>query len=446
MSGWKTIILFNSIAMLLILLHAFTGKSLPPPPGKTVVTFWQPFGGKTLNEMRRLAETFNKSHPNIEVRTQYIPHSPSADRKLFMAIAAGIPPDCVITSGQKACEWALRGIFLPLDEKMRTHNVRNEDFWGPCAKQCQYDGKTYALTYCADPNFALFWNKDVFREEGMLEQGPPRTLEELDTMARRLTKRDANGRYVRIGFIPWSISNFANSLFTWGWAFGGEFFDEQTNRITCADDPQVLEALYWMKSYADEYGFEAINAFSEGFGDETDNPFARGKLALAGGYISNVRLFKQYAPDLDYGAVSIPYPEKMGFDHSAWMGGFVAGIPYGAQHPDAAFEFLKWICTDPEVGRSMLQTTGQFPGYKASAPLDLIKGNEKLERFYTILQTTRHQRPVMPAQAFYMLALDRAVSDVFNGRATPEDALRNAQIATQKELDRVLMKKKALPK
>ncbi len=422
----------------LFVLHGLTGEPPKPPEGKVIIDFWQPWPGDDGKELRRLIEEFNRSQDAIYVRTLYVPHNPASNQKLFMSISAGIPPDCTIVGGPQVCEWAARGAILALDDLMAKYGVRNEDFWEPCWRQCRFRGKTYALTYCADPNFALFWNRAAFREAGLLEQGPPKTLEELDRVARLLTQRNAQGRLTRIGFIPWNVFGYPNSIFTWGWAFGGEFYDTEKERITCGEGPHVLEALKWMKSYADEYGFEAINSFAEGFGDETDNPFIRGKIAMAAGHISNLRFFKKYAPDLDYGAAPFPYPERMGFDHSAWMGGWCVGIPRGSRHPEEAFRFMRWLCSSPEAGRSMVLTTGQFPGFKETSAKDLVKEDAKMAIFYEILQNTKHQRPVMPAQGYFMGVLDHAVSDVLNDLKTPEQALMDAQRDTQKELDRVL--------
>ena len=388
-------------------------------------------------------DVFNQGNPNIHVRLLYVPNNLSSNQKLFLSISAGMPPDCTFVDGPQVCEWAARGAIESLDDFMAKHGVRNEDFWGPCVRQNQFRGKTYALTYCADPNFAFFWNKEQFRAAGMLEGGPPKTLEDLDRMARALTATYANGRITRIGFIPWNVFGYANSIFTWGWAFGGEFYDPETQRITCGEDPHILEAARWMKSYADEYGFEKINSFAEGFGDQEDNPFIRGKIAMAAGHVSNIKLFQKYAPDLDYGACPFPYPARMGSDHSAWMGGWCMSVPRGSRHPDEAFQFIRWLCTDAEAGKSMIATTGTFPGYIHSAGFDLVKGNEKLEIFYDILKNTQHQRPVMPAQAKFMGALDRAISYVLNRLKPPEQALLDAQTDTQKELDRVLKKKPA---
>jgi len=434
----RTISLFALIALVLGGLHAFTGRPPTAPEGKTIMDLWYPWIGPDGEAMRRLVDVFNKNQNSIFVRTLFVPDKLSSNQKLFLSVAAGTPPDCAFVDGTQVCEWAARGAIQPLDDLMARYGVQKDDFWEPCVRQCQFRGKTYAITYCADPNFAFLWNKKVFAEAGMLEAGPPRTIEELDQKARALTAYDSRGRITRIGCIPWSVFGYANSIFTWGWAFGGNFYDDQTGRIICGEDPGVLEALKWMKSYADEYGFEKVNSFSEGFGAEADNPFIRGKIAMAVGHVINIRLFKQYAPDLDYGVTSMPYPARMGFDHSAWFGGWGMGIPRGAESPDAAFQFMKWLCTSAEGGRSMIAMTGMFPGYKRSAGFELVKGNAKLEIFYGILQNTRHQRPVMPAQAYFMGALDRAVVDTLTYAKTPEQALRDAQMETQRELDRVM--------
>jgi ABC-type glycerol-3-phosphate transport system substrate-binding protein len=439
LSWIKTPLLLCGIAAVLYALLSATGTPPVPPPGKTILNVWHPWPGESGEEFRRLIDEFNKANPNVIVRLLYVPNNLSSNQKLFLSISAGMPPDCTFVDGPQVCEWAAREAILPLDDLMEKYGIRNEEFWGPCWRQNQFLGKTYALTYCADPNFAFFWNREVFREAGILEGGPPKTLEDLDRIARALTKIGPNGRVTRIGFIPWNVFGYANSTFTWGWAFGGEFCNETNDRITCGNDPHILEAVRWMKSYADEYGFEKINSFAEGFGDQADNPFIRGKIAMAAGHVSNIQLFKKYAPDLDYGAVPFPYPAKMGSDQSAWMGGWCMAIPRGSKKREEAFRFIKWICTSEAAGRSMIATTGTFPGYINSPAFDLVKGNDKLEVFYNVLKNTQHQRPVMPAQAYFMGALDRAIMNILNDMKTPEDALMYAQTETQKELDRVMV-------
>lgn len=434
----RTFLVLACIAAVLAILYSLTGAPPSPPAGKVIINVWHPWAGDQGEEFRNLIARFNQTNPRIFVRLLYVPNNLSSNQKLFLSISAGEPPDCTFVDGPQVCEWAARGAIVPLDDLMAKNGVRNEDFWEPCWRQNQFLEKTYAVTFCADPNFAFFWHKDAFREAGVLDQGAPKTIEQMDALAEKTTAYGDNGRMKRIGFIPWGVFGLANSIFTWGWAFGGEFYDPATDRVTCGDDPHILEAVRWMMTYADKYGFEKINSFAEGFGDQADNPFIRGKMAMAAGHASNVRMFQKFAPNLDYGVESFPYPSRMGSDQSAWMGGWCLAIPRGSRHPEASFELMQWLCTSPDAGEAMIKTMGTYPGYMKSPAFDLVNANPKQQVFYEVLKNTRHQRPVMPAQAFYMGALERAMSDILNRLRTPEDALMKAQRDTQKELDRVM--------
>ena len=79
-----------------------------------------------------------------------------------------------------------------------------------------------------------------------------------------------------------------------------------------------------------------------------------------------------------------------------------------------------------------------FPGYKRSAFLKNLPAN--IKPFYPILQSTEHQRPVTPAEDYYMGALDREVSNALYGKKTPKQALTDATNDVQKYLNGLLKK------
>ena len=114
---------------------------------------------------------------------------------------------------------------------------------------------------------------------------PPATLADLDRWNRTLTKvrhTGAGDQVERIGLVPWGIYGNANSLFTWGWAFGGEFYDAEHQRLT-ADQPRVVAALEWMVA-ATKPGFfplrvscierESVDVLSFSLQATDDRPFA----------------------------------------------------------------------------------------------------------------------------------------------------------------------------
>jgi multiple sugar transport system substrate-binding protein len=435
----QTIAVIAVAAALVLGTYSLTGKSESVMDGRTVLHLWHPWGGPTGDEFRKFLLQYNATNKTSYIDGLFTPNDLSANQKFFLSVAGGSPPEITFVDGPQVAEWAARGALEPLDDLMAEFGVSNSDFWEPCARENQYRGKTYALTYCADPNFALAWNKDLFKKAGLDPERPPRTLQEMDDMAAKLTTFDARGDIDTIGLIPWGVYGSENSMFTWGWCFGGEFFDPESNQVTCTS-PGVLRALRWMLSYANKYDIVKIASFQQSqqaFGTGPLDPFLTGKVAFLPVHIITVRLYEKYKPDLDYGLAPLPSltPETAG--SGSWVGGWCIGIPKGSKHRKEAFEFMEWLCCSDEGTVSSYNTTGSFPGFMRSAVLAEAEKDPKRKIFLDILKHTKHQRPVMPAQAYYMGALRRTVDNVLRGIQEPEAALKEVQDLTQKELERV---------
>ena len=112
------------------------------------------------------------------------------------------------------------------------------------------DGKHFRLKD-VDPNDTLWLkaeDKPKAKEaltmgvEALAEVAFAAASEEARPILTGVLTRFEGDRLVRIGLVPWGVYGRANSLFTWGWAFGGEFYDAAQGRVT-ATDPDVVRAL-----------------------------------------------------------------------------------------------------------------------------------------------------------------------------------------------------------
>ena len=410
-----------------------TDRSVGSKKGDVVeITVWHPWGGVQKEKLDQVVDAFNKSHPTIRVRSLFTPNDLSNNQKFFTAVAANKPPDATFVDGQQTAAWAEQGALESLDKWASRDGIKRADYFAPCWDQNTYKGHTWALTYCADPNFAFVWNKKMFREVGLDPEKPPRTIADVDRYNAIITKI-SGGKIVRIGIIPWNQFGGANSIFTWGWVFGGDFYNPASRKIT-SDDPRVVKAMEWMVGYARKYGVSRVNAFTSGFGSREQNPFYIGIVAMECLHISQIEDIAEYAPNLDYGITYIPAPAG-GEQHSSWVGGWCLAIPKGSRHPRAAWEFIKWCCRDPKGTATVGKIQALFPGYRKSPYFDTIRHKEGYGQFVQILEECRHQRPVMPAQAFYMNSLNRAVDNAIYGKLTPRQALVAAAKETQAELN-----------
>ena len=425
-----------------LLMHGCTGhergESSNSSP-RRVITMWHPWGGTQSQAIEAVVSAFEKAHPGTEVRPLFTPNNLSNNQKFFTSVAAKRPPDVIFVDGPQVAEWAEQGALTPLDDWIAAEGISVDDYFVPCWRQNEYRGRVWAMTYCADPNFAFVWNKEDFRKAGLDPSLPPTSIPQMDQYVRTLNKRQGEGprrKLVRIGLIPWGQYGSANSLFTWGWAFGGSFYDPERHLVTC-DDPRIVKALEWMCSYARDFDIDKIASLQAGFGTAELNPLYVGKLSMGCLHISGIEDIRKYAPSLEYGMTYIPAPPG-GEQHSSWVGGWCMAIPKGCRHPKEAWELIRWMCADAEGTTIVAKETGLFPGYRKSPYLEAVRDKPGYGMFLKILEECRHQRPVMPAQAYYMGALQRAVDDAIYGKKSPRQALIDARIETQRELDLVL--------
>jgi ABC-type glycerol-3-phosphate transport system substrate-binding protein len=123
---------------------------------------------------------------------------------------------------------------------------------------------------------------------------------------------------------------------------------------------------------------------------------------------------------------------------SSWVGGWCISLPKGAKNQELGFEFIRWLCHDAEGTATVGRATGLFPGMRRSPYFDEVRNKRYYSTFLQILEDCRHQRPVMPVQAFYMRQMQRAVDAAVYKQKTPKQALHEAQVTTQRELDLIL--------
>ena len=401
------------------------------------IEVWYPYSGTTVQNFLGLFTDFQKSHPGITIKGTFASNDLSSNQKLFAAVSAGLPPDVTWVDGPECAGWGFRGILQPIDKYMQKDGLKQADFWPPTWKEIQYNGHFWALPYTADPNFGFYWNKQLFAAKGI--KNAPTTFDEMNRLGQELTVVK-NGNIQQVGLLPWNVYGYANSMVTWGWVFGGSFFDQATNKVT-ANDPRIVAALEWMVSFAKKYDITKFASFIAPYGGQSNlqlgQVFALGKLAMQPLGPWEIPNIKQFNPSLPYGITQMPAYKNL--PSSSWVGGWCVGIPKGAKNPDAAWQFIKWICASNEGTSKAGNAVADFPGYKSSSFFK-SKLPGALEQFYPILKGTQHQRPVTPAEDYYMGQLTNEVGNALYGKKTPKQALTDVTKSVQSYLNGILKK------
>jgi multiple sugar transport system substrate-binding protein len=226
-----------------------------------------------------------------------------------------------------------------LDPYMQRDGISRDHWIKVYADLCTHNGTMWAVP-TTPTTIALHWNKAMFEEAGLDPERPPRTLEELDDYAERLTRYDNDGNIVQMGFLPQEPD-----WYTWAYGpwFGATLL--AAGEVT-ANHPQNIEALAWMQKYSLKYGVDRIKRFASGFGNfsSPQNAFFSRKVAMGfhGVWLHNY--MTQYAPGMRYGVAAFPKTPHGPVDFCVADADVLvipAGVP--AQRREAAWEFVKFV-------------------------------------------------------------------------------------------------------
>ncbi len=421
-------ILAFAAALALAFFSGCTGEK-EPADGKVHVTYWEKWTGFEGDAMRDTVDAFNASQDRIVVELLTVSQ---IDQKTLMAAAGGIPPDIAGLWSNDVVSYAQKRAALPLDEYCEKHGITRSLFIPHFWDMCFYRGSLYAIP-TTPATTALHWNKKLFREAGLDPDSPPRTIEELDAVAQRLTKREG-GKIVQMGFLP-AEPGWWN--WAWGYFFGGQLWDGKS-RITC-DSPENIKAFEWVQKYAREYGVEALQTFQSGFGNfsSPQNAFMDGKVAMEMQGVWMYNFLDKYAPEVEWGAAPFPHPkDRPDLANTTVAEEDVVIIPRGAKHPDEAFEFLAFLAT--HKGSELLNL-----GQRKFTPLlnptpEFVQEhpNPQIEVFIDLASSPNAvSSPHLSISREFTGEMANAFDEIWLCRKTPEQALRDVRVRMQKRLD-----------
>ena len=325
--------------ILLFLLGAFGLLHATPPDNKIHISYWEKWSGEEQLAMQEVVDEFNHSQNRIVVDFLSVGQ---VEQKTLLATAGGDPPDISGVYLLDVCAFADRNALTPLSPLMQADGLTPDQFTSRYAHAYAnlgtYEGQIWGVP-STPTTIALFWNKDLFRAAGLDPEKPPRTVDELVAMSKKLTVHDADGNLTQVGFLPQFEAGWAWVFPQW---FGGQIFDGKN--ITIGTDPTNVKTFQWLRDFTDMYGIENVRRLSSSFGSLStpDDPFMSGKLAIIFDGVWRYSYIQQFAPGLNYGVATWPAATP-GVNDFTIADADMLVIPRGAKHPREAWEFLKYV-------------------------------------------------------------------------------------------------------
>jgi len=408
-----------------------------PPDGKVHVVYWEEWTDFEFTAMKDVVDSFNKSQDKIQVDILSIS---GIDDKTLMAVSGKMPPDVAGLYGANVTQYADDKAVIPLDDLCRESGIKEDQYVPAFWDICKTRGHMYALPSCP-ASVAIHWNTEMFKQAGLDPTKPPKTWGEVFEMAKKITKKDANGHMTISGFLPaepgwWS--------WMWGPLFGGKLWDGK-DKITCNDEGHI-HAYDWIQSFSKEFGGANLASTKSGFGtfSSPQNGFLAGKLAMEPQGVWMYNFISKFAPNLKWAAAPLPAPDdRPDLGDATIVDLDVLCIPTGAKHPKEGFEFIKYV--ESQKGMEMLCL-----GQRKASPLRAVSDDfykKHPNPFIKLFADMAYSKnavavPKLGIWPEYQAEINSMYDEVSLMQKTPKQALDDLQKRMQPKLDQYLRRLK----
>lgn len=395
------------------------------------VTFWTSHGGRDLESLERIVDAYNANASGHQVGLVQVSHEQLADTSTLMAaVRDGVGPDAYLLDRFIVAERASAGLLQDLGPLGGDEVLGN--YLEFARAEASFRENAFALPFDTDVR-ALFYNKTMLSDAGIdpSELDPsngPLTWERIAEIAGQIDARDGSGAYSRMGFVPWINQGWH---YTYGFSWGGSFFDAAECRVT-PDDPAIVDAFAWVRDFCVERDANLVDAFGSpsmqpGFAGEL-HPFLQGTLAMQISGDWQIASQAQHAPAMDYGVTKLPAPARLALSDndmgppggsSTWSGGWSMVIPQGARNTGDAWSFIQFAA-GPDGQRIYSADTSRLPTWSDLLDESLF---DEAHRFFLELLPESKNRPPLPVGDLYWNELTAAYRAVYLGQVEPDVAL-----------------------
>ncbi|MFI5054221.1 MAG: ABC transporter substrate-binding protein, partial [Acidimicrobiia bacterium] len=258
----RLIVLVATFGMLVTACTAGGGGGATPSAVNTAsgashspvtLQLWSFYSGREFKQYDAVLSDFQKLYPWITIN-----HTPGkSDQDILRAVNSGTSPDLGLTEGpDNIAKFCSSGAYQDLTpflqgDKMDITTIVPK----PALQYTSYQGDQCSLPVLSDA-YGLYYNLDMFQKAGI--SGPPKTLSELETDAKKLTVFNADGSIKVAGFIPLNAFYESTSLFNGDYT-GSKWYDG-SGKSAFATDPTWAQLLqYQQKFITDVYGTDGYS-------------------------------------------------------------------------------------------------------------------------------------------------------------------------------------------
>ncbi len=377
--------------------------------GKLV--FW---GVDNVSAFQATIDNYSKLYDRkVQIQYQQIPEA-DFENEFVRAMAKNQGPDILMFHNS----WLLKqgDLLMPAaDAQISLANIR-QLFPQVVEKDFTYQGRVYGSPLYLD-SLALFYNKDIFNANAVVF--PPDNWSDFTNLATRLTKKQANGQIFQagaaIGSSDKNIVNGTDILNTLMIQYGSLMVDPSFMRADFSG--KATNAFDFYTGFAKPASSNYV--WNQNLGNSFDL-FSQGQAAMIFGYANQISYLKQKNPLLNFTVASMPQVDSSNpKNYAAYWG---LAVSSKSLNSDLAWDFIKYLTTDPQNSLTYLQATKRPPALKIL--IKQYQNDPDLNVFANQALSADSWYQPDPDQTSQIFS--NAVESVLNGKTNSQQALDQA--------------------
>lgn len=217
-------------------------------PATVKFATWGISEAATKPVFEQIAASYKTLKPNTTIEYVGIPYG-DIKQQTFVMAASGNAPDIIQTHTAWFSTYATSDIVEPLDELLGKEYI--DDIIDSYKADYTYNGKLMGIPWAPSP-YVLYYNKEIFKKAGLDPETPPKTYDEMLTMARAISKVKSDDGNKIYGFGEATDKLPINGLVALRniYSFNGSVYDKDSK--VNVNTPEVIETLKFYQTISNE--------------------------------------------------------------------------------------------------------------------------------------------------------------------------------------------------
>jgi multiple sugar transport system substrate-binding protein len=369
-------------------------------------------GGKdTTGSKKAGVKTFNAENPGITVKLLEFPESADEQRNQFVQRQEAKSAECDVFYSDViwTAEFAIQNWLYDMTPYVEQ---RRDEFIPSTFETATYEGKVWGVPHKTNAGFLYYRTDQV--------DSVPKTWQEVYEKAAQ-----TDG----IAYQGAAYEGLTVDFLELAFAAGGKVLSDD-GKTAEIDSPENLKALQFMvDGIKDGAAPKAVTTYME---EPARRAFEAGRVTFLRNW-PYVYATANRAPATKGKFDVAPFPEFEGGGKAGILGGFNLVISTYSKNPGAALKFIDYMTHDERQAEDIVK-------YSDASPLKAVYDDpavQKAQPFSAELEAAVEQsksRPVSPVYPQISQAIYKNVNEALSGKATPEDALKQAQTEMEQAL------------